>query len=425
MRYFHDLSEMDFSISKRQKNYLSKVDNASKLLRGYEEECYLKERINDRIVPVFKNIGMLGCPISTKYGGLGYDFLTYCLALERIGEEGSSVRTFLSAHTSIGQLVLQGWANETQKKEYLPHTTRGESIMAFALTEPNAGSDPSAMEMVFEEKSDHYILNGRKHWVGNGTFADVLTTYAKERSSKNGHGDGRISAFIIDEDCHGIRRKEIKHKMGLLTVKNAELHFRNCIVPKKNLLGLKGQGLSIAYNALIDGRLSVAAGAIGVIKDCLEESIRYSKHRTQHGDLLGKKQLIQDHLAKMVLSLESSRWLVYRAAVTRQHLQDYVERFKKANKDWQLKLSKPNEKYVQLRTEADRISAISKFYASNCAFDAANRSVQIFGSAGYTKKSRVARHFLDSRAIMIYEGANEVLSLKIGSQSLGKHFKAY
>jgi alkylation response protein AidB-like acyl-CoA dehydrogenase len=107
MRY-HNLSEMNFNISRRQKNFLLKVDNASKLLREYEEECYLKERSNDRIVPVFKNIGMLGCPISSNYGGLGYDFLTYCLALERIGEEGSSVRTFLSAHTSIGQLVLQG-----------------------------------------------------------------------------------------------------------------------------------------------------------------------------------------------------------------------------------------------------------------------------------------------------------------------------
>ena len=422
---YHDLSEMNFNISRRQKNFLTRVDDASKSLRDYEEDCYLNERINDRIIPVFKNIGMLGCPISTKYGGMGYDFLTYCLALERIGEEGSSVRTFLSVHTSIGQLVLQGWASEAQKREYLPRTTRGRSIMAFALTEPNAGSDPTSMEMVFEEKRDHYILNGRKHWVGNGTIADLLTTYAKERNSKDLRGDGKISAFIVDKDSQGIRRKEIKNKLGLLTIKNAELVFRNCIVPKKNLLGMKGQGLSIAYSALIDGRLSVAAGAVGVIKDSLTESIFYAKHRTQHGELLGKKQLIQEHLAKIVVSLESSRWLVYRAAITRQRLQDYVETFKRENIDWQMKLNRSNEEYIQIRNEADRLSAISKFYASNCAFDAANRSVQIFGSSGYTKKSRVARHFLDSRATMIYEGANEVLTLKIGSQSLGHEFRAY
>ena len=127
----------------------------------------------------------------------------------------------------------------------------------------------------------------------------------------------------------------------------------------------------------------------------------------------------------MVVSLESSRWLVYRTAITRQHLQNYVETFKRDNTDWQSKLNKSNEEYIRIRDEADRISSISKLYASNCAFDAANRSVQIFGSYGYTKKSRVARHFLDSRAIMIYEGANEVLTLKIGSQCLGKNFEAY
>jgi alkylation response protein AidB-like acyl-CoA dehydrogenase len=206
---------------------------------------------------------------------------------------------------------------------------------------------------------------------------------------------------------------------------NAELVFRNCIVPKKNLLGMKGQGLSIGYSAPIDGRLSVAAGAVGVIKDCLTGSIFYAKHRTEHGELLGKKQLIQEHLVKMVVSLQSSRWLVYRAAVTRQRLQHYVETFKRENIDWQMKFNRSNKKYIQIRNEADRLSAISKFYASNCSFDAANRSIQIFGSSGYTKKSRVARHFLDSRATMIYESANEVLTLKIGSQSLGQEFRAY
>lgn len=423
--YYNDLSEMSFSISRSQENFLALVDKACVSIRKNEEECYLEEQINNRIVPAFKKIGMLGCPISTKYGGLGYDVLTYCLALERIGEEGNSVRTFLSAHTSIGQLVLQGWANEAQKKEYLPSTTSGQSLMAFALTEPNAGSDPTSMEMVFEEKSDHYVLNGSKHWVGNGTLADVFTTYAKEKNSKDGRGNGKISAFIVDKNCQGLRRNEIKNKIGLLSVKNAELFFNNCVIPKKNLLGMRGRGLSIAYTALIDGRLSVAAGAIGVIRDCLTESINYSKNRTQHGAVLGKKQLIQQHIAKMAVSLESSRWLVYRAAVARQLLHDYVERFKMENNDWPSKLNKSNKKYSQIRNAADKISTISKFHASNCAFDAANSSVQIFGSSGYTKKSRVARHFLDSRAIVIYEGANEVLMLKIGSQILGQDYRAY
>ncbi|MBI3640310.1 MAG: acyl-CoA dehydrogenase family protein [Thaumarchaeota archaeon] len=415
---YSNLSEMNFEISDKQRKFLNKVDSVCKSVRDYEEKCYLEERSNDKVIPEFGKIGMLGCPISKKYGGLGYDILTYLLAIERIGEEGNSIRTFFSAHTSIGQMVLQNWADEEQKRSYLPKTTSGKSIMGFALTEPAAGSDPASMTTRFEDKGDHYVLKGKKHWVGNGTFAKVITTYAKDL-------DGNTCAFIVDTDSRGIQIKEMKNKMGLLTVKNAEINFDNCIIPKNNLLGQKGQGLSIAYSALIDGRLSVAAGAVGVMKDCLAESIQYSKTRKQYGEPLAKKQLIQEHIARIAINIESSRWLVYRAAVTRQRLHDYVEEFKKKTNKWQSKLSRSNKGYSNLRKDADNLSAIAKLHASNAAFDSANRSVQIFGSEGYKKTSRVARHFLDSRAIIIYEGTNEVLELKIASHLLGDKYKAY
>jgi alkylation response protein AidB-like acyl-CoA dehydrogenase len=217
----------------------------------------------------------------------------------------------------------------------------------------------------------------------------------------------------------------MKNKIGLLTVKNAEIFFDNCVVPKTNLLGIEGQGLSIAYSALIDGRLSVAAGAVGVMSDCLDECVRYAKTREQHGSVLAKKQLIQEHIARIAISLESARWLTYRAAVARQDLHQYVEKFQGEHDDWQSRLGRNNKEYSRLRSIADRFAAIAKFHASNCAFDAANRSVQVFGSAGYRKTSRVARHFLDSRATTIYEGANEVLELKIASQVLGREYAAY
>lgn len=414
---------MNFDISEEQIKFLKEVDNTCKSIRSYEEKCYLEEKLNEKVIPEFGKIGMLGCPISTKYGGLGFDILTYALAIERIGKEGSSLRTFFSAHTSIGQMVLQGWATEEQKKEYLPKTSDGRSIMAFALTEPTAGSDPSSMITKFEDKGDHYVLKGKKHWIGNGTFATVMTTYAKENGSDS--CDGKIAAFIVNGDSPGMRTEEMKDKLGLLTVKNAEIHFDNCIVPKKNLLGQKGQGLNIAYSALIDGRLSVAAGAIGVMRDCLEESVVYSRVREQHGSLLAKKQLIQEHIARIATNMESSRWLVYRAALTRQKLHDYVEKLKEEDDQWQSKLSRSNVEYSMLRNEADRLTTIAKFHASNSAFDSANRAVQIFGSVAYRKTSRVARHFLDSRAIIIYEGANEVLELKMASQILGEDYRAY
>jgi alkylation response protein AidB-like acyl-CoA dehydrogenase len=389
---------MSFVISDKQKTFLKELDDICRSIRQHEEKCYLEEKLNEKIIPEFGKIGMLGCPISRRYGGLRYDILTYVLAIERIGEEGNSLRTFFSAHTSIGQMVLQGWADEGQKNEYLPKTCDGRSIMAFALTEPMAGSDPSSMVTKFEDMGNHFLLNGKKHWIGNGTSANVITTYAKEAG---GSHNGKISAFIVG-DSDGISTEEMRNKLGLLTMNNAEIYFDNCVVPKKNLLGLKGQGLNIAYSALIDGRLSVAAGAVGVMTDCLEESVSYSKAREQHGSPLAKKQLIQEHLARIVVNIESSRWLVYRAALARQNLHDYVEQLKIEDHQWQSKLTRDNKVYYTLRSEADNLSTIAKFHASNSVFDSANRSVQIFGSSAYRKNNRVARHFLDSRAITIY-----------------------
>ncbi|MCI0560685.1 MAG: acyl-CoA dehydrogenase family protein [Nitrososphaera sp.] len=410
---------MNFDTSPQQERFLRQVDVACSSVRDYEEKCYLEERLNRRIIPVFGRIGMLGCPISKKYGGLGLDMLTYALAIERIGVEGASMRTFFSAHTSIGQLVLQSWASEDQKKEYLPETVTGKKIMAFALTEPAAGSDPSSMVTRFERKGDHYELRGKKHWIGNGTFAGVMTTYAKDAAT------GKISAFIVEGDSPGLRKVEMKHKIGLLTVKNAEIFFDACKIPSKNLLGREGQGLSIAYSALIDGRLSVAAGAVGLMTDCLNECLSYSKAREQHGTPLARKQLIQDHIARIAVSVESSRWLVYRAAMARQKLHEFVEQLKLEDEAWQSRLVRSNRQYSELRREADLLAAIAKFQATNCAFDAANRSVQVFGAAAYKKTARVARHFLDSRATIIYEGANEVLELKIASEVLGPGYAAY
>lgn len=418
--HFSNLSRMKFDLSTDQKVFLQKIDGICKLLREYEEKSYLKESLNKKVIPFFNKIGMLGCPISREYGGLGYDILSYLLALERIGEEGSSMRTFFSCHTSLGQMILQNWGSEEQKKKFLPNTTKGKDIMGFALTEPNAGSDPSVLETTFEKNGDYFVISGKKHWVGNGTFAKTITTYAKEKGN-----DKNISAFIIDLNSPAIKKKEIKNKIGLLTVKNAIIEFNNYKLSKENLLGLPGSGLSIAFSALIDGRLSVAAGAIGVMRDCLKETIRYSKGRSQHGSVLAKKQLIQQHISNIIVALESTKWLVYKAATIRQEFQIYLDRLKFEDNHWIFKLNRKNKKYSDLRNECDRLSAIAKFYATNASIDVTNRSVQIFGSEGYKKTTRVARHFLDSRATTIYEGTNEVLELKIACEILGSKYRAF
>ncbi|MEO9319710.1 MAG: acyl-CoA dehydrogenase family protein [Nitrososphaera sp.] len=431
---FRNISSMSFGLSAEQESFLEGVRAACERIRPAEELSYLNRSRNMEVVPVFGQIGMLGCPVLAHYGGLGYDMLTYCLALELVGQVGSSLRTFFSAHTSIGQLVLQAWGNDSQRTRLLPETTTGEKVMAFALTEPAAGSDPAAMKTRYEKRNGSFVLTGKKHWIGNGTFARIMTTYAKDVDT------GRISSFIIERDeipepagqpetnRDGIWTSEISNKVGLHTVKNAEVNFKNFEIPADNLLGEEGQGLSIAYSALIDGRLSVAAGAIGVMRDCLEESVKYSKQRIQHGSELARKQLIQEHIARMAIDIESSRWLVYRAAAAVQKLHDYVEAThneKAGASDTTTVLGRSNTQYSALRREADYLSAVAKFHASNCSFECANRAVQIFGSAGYTLSASVARHFLDSRATIIYEGANEVLELKIASSILGEGYSAF
>ncbi len=168
--YFANLSQMNFDVSDEQQLILEQVDRACRELRPLEDEAYLSVSFNQHLVPIFKRAQLLGLPISRRYGeGQGADILTYALALERIGQEGTGVRTFLSGHVSLGQMTLQKWGNEQQKERYLPPATRGEKVMCFGLTEPTAGSDPASLRTTYEDKGTHFLLNGSKAWISNGT----------------------------------------------------------------------------------------------------------------------------------------------------------------------------------------------------------------------------------------------------------------
>jgi len=393
---------MNLDLSEEQSMILEQVDKVCKTIRPIEDKCYLERRFNDRVGPILGQAHLLGLPISKKYGdGQGADLITYALVLERIGQEGTGVRTFVSAHTSLGEMTLQKWGSEEQRGNYLPAATRGEKVMAFALTEPGAGSDLGSLKTSFDEVGGKFVLSGQKMWISNGSIADLVIVFAYPKGKREG-----LCAFIVDRKSPGFSAKPIENKMGLPTSDTGTIYLDGCTVGKESMLGPRGKGLSVAYSALMSGRLSVAAGCVGVIRDCLDEAVRYAKVRVQHGKPIGRHQLVQRHIGVISTNLEAARWLVLRAAYLKEKFEQ-------------------NPKNEELRDRADGEIARAKYFAANASFDAANRAVQVFGANGYSLENRPARHLLDTRVTKIYEGTDEILEQKIAVGVLGKDFEAY
>ncbi len=399
---FMALSKMNFDSSEEQKLILEQVDRACREIRPIEERCYLERRRNEMVKPIFAKAHMLGLPISRRYGdGQGADMVTYTMAIERIGREGTGVRTFFSVHIALGQLTIQSWGNEEQKQRILPGATKGDRLLAFGLTEPNSGSDPASLTTSFEEKDGRFVISGQKTWISNGSIADSVIIFAYPKGAREG-----MCAFIVDKKSEGFSTRFIENKLGLPTADTSTLYLDRVEVPKENMLGPRGKGLSVAYSGLMNGRLSVAAGCVGVMQDCLDEAVRYSRVRVQHGKKIGKHQLVQRHIGIISTNLEAARWLVLRAAFTKQKFAE-------------------NPADTELRDAADLAIARAKYFAANASFDAANRAVQVFGANGYSFEARPAQHLADTRVTSIYEGANEILEQKIALGALGREFEAY
>ncbi len=399
---FMTLSKMNFDVSDEQVMILDQVDRVCREIRPIEDKCYLERRINDKVKPVFSKAHLLGLPVSRKYGdGQGADMVSYALAIERIGREGTGLRTFFSVHMALCQMTIQHWGNEEQKQRFLPAATKGDAILAFGLTEPNAGSDPASLTTSFEEKEGRFVISGQKMWISLGSTAKYVLIFAYPKGKREG-----MCGFIVDTGSPGFRAELIQHKLGLPTADTSTLYLDRVEVPKENLLGARGKGMSVALSGLMNGRLSVAAGCVGVMQDCLDESVRYAGVRFQHGKLIGKHQLVQRHIGLMSTNLEAAKLLLLKAAFTKQKYEE-------------------NPNSVELRDATDLAITKAKYFAANASFDAANSAVQIFGANGYSLENRPARHLADTRVTMIYEGANEILEQKIALGSLGKSFEAY
>ena len=385
----------------KREQLLADVERYCEELRPIEELCYLEHRYNDAAITLAKKYKLLGIHVPTQYGGRGGDLMTYMKALVRIGREGTGVRTLFSGHSSIGQTPIIEWGNDDQKLRYLPASSTGDKILAFGLTEPEAGSNPLEMQMTYRRDGDRFLLNGIKYLISNGGIADAIVTFAYPAERMD-----RISAFIVDTDGPGFESEELSAKLGLPTSNTAMFELSDHPVPVENLLGTEGDGFRIAMATLRSGRLSVAAGCVGVIEDCLQETLDYARQRSQHGKEIAKHQLVQEHIAMIEIARQASDSLLL-TGVEAKMASD----------------AEPDNR--ELLERADLLAAEAKYFVSNAACDAADRAVQVFGGRGYSELFRPGRHWKDVRVCRIYEGTDEILKLKIAAALLGKQYEAY
>ncbi len=389
-------------LKKEELIILEDADRAASELLVSEFEKYVERKYNPEIMGVLKRNNLLGVPIMEEYGGRGARQLVEALFLERMGQTGMGVITFSDVHQCLGSLAVQDWGNEEQKARYLPAAAKGDTIFAYGLTEPEAGSDPASLKTSYVKDGGGYRLNGSKYLISNGSIATRMIIFARPQE-----GPGTPTAFILDTKDKGFSvDMRLEEKIGLFTSDTSMVSLDDAFVQSEDMLGQEGKGLAVAYSALLNGRIGIGSGCVGVMEDCLNQVKERATTRVQHGKEIARHQLIQRHVAYIESSLEACRWLIYRAALKKDEYEKDL-------------------KNLALRSESDRLSAVAKYTASRCAFGSADRAVQCFGGFGYSILSPVAKHFLDARVARIYEGTDEIMELKIASSVLGREFEAY
>ncbi len=347
----------------------------------------IAHRLDMDLIAGMAELGILGLPIPERYGGAGLDFVSEALVCEEIERGEAAFRTLISVHVGLNSLPLLRYASEEQKQRYLVPQARGERLACFGLTEPGSGTDAVAMRSTARRVGDVYVLNGQKAWISYATVADHQLVFAKTDPAAGHRG---VSAFIVERGWPGVTTRDIEHKLGVWAGSTGELYFEDVRVPVENLVGEEGQGFEIAMYALDHGRFTVAAGAVGVIRACLEKSVAYANERQTFGQPIARHQLVQQMIASMVRGYETSKLLVMQAA-------------------WM--------KDRGLRNT--RETSLAKWHATEAAFDAANTAIQVHGAYGYAGEYGVERYFRNARAPVIYEGTSEIHTLLQAEHALG------
>ncbi|MCI8399150.1 MAG: acyl-CoA dehydrogenase [Oscillibacter sp.] len=379
---------MEFKLS-NELEMLRKMyhDFAENEVRPLAEEIDEEERFPMETVEKMAKLGIMGIPFPKKYGGAGGTNMAYALAVEEIAKVCGTTSVIVCAHTSLCCYPIYAFGTEEQKMKYLPDLLSGRKIGAFGLTEPNAGSDASRQQTTAVLEGDHYVLNGTKCFITNGTVAETFVVFAMTDPKAGNHG---ISAFIVEKSFPGFSVGKHEKKMGIRGSSTCDLIFEDCIVPKENLLGKEGKGFKVAMGTLDGGRVGVAAQALGIGEGAINEAVKYTQERVQFGKRLSQFQNTQFQLADMKTRADAAQMLVYRAA-------------------WAKDEGDPQTGYY---------SSMAKLFAAEMASDVTRRAVQLFGGYGYTREYPVERMMRDAKITEIYEGTSEVQRMVI-SRAMG------
>jgi glutaryl-CoA dehydrogenase (non-decarboxylating) len=315
------------------------------------------------------------------------DYISLGIVCEELERIDTAARVIMSVHLGLNSLALLQWGNEEQKEKYLTQQAKGKQIAAFGLTEPQAGSDVSAIQTTAKKNGNHYILNGEKTWISLADVADNHLVFAYTEKSKKHHG---ISAFIVEKKFEGVTSSTLHGKLGVRAGNTGSIALNEVKVPVENLLGQEGEGFKIAMSALDNGRFTVASGSVGIIQACLDESVKYANTRKTFGKKIGEHQLVQSMIAKMSASAEIGRLLYYRAG--------YMKNKGMRN---------------------TRETALAKWTNTEAAWRSADDAVQVHGAYGYSNEFPLERYLRNSRGAVIYEGSKEIQQIIQAEYALG------
>lgn len=339
------------------------------------------------VVEKMGKLGYFGIEVPKEFSGAAMDAMSYALVIEEISRVCAGLGLCVSVHNSVGVYPIVAFGNEEQKEKWVPPLARGEKIGAFCITEPNVGSDASAVEATAVRDGDHYVVNANKVLVTNGGVADTCLIFA--RTDPNAGGKG-ISVIVVERGTPGFKVGDLEDLCGVRANPVSSIRLYDCRVPAENILGKEGMGMRIGLVALDAGRIGIAAQAVGIAQAALEEAVHYAKERHQFGVSIGKHQAVGAMIADMATQVDAARLLVYRAAIKKDRGKPYT-----------------------------RESAMAKLYASEASSKVTDMALQIHGGYGYSKAYPVERYYRDARITRIYEGTSEIHRLVIARDVLG------